>query len=469
MKRVVSIIVLLLLFVGLLALANDIEPVKSIWVGAVYIRADGSIEPPDAPIITYDNITYMLKSNITSSDYGIIIEKDDIVIDGAGFEVAGTGYGIGIDLSNRINVTVKSITVKNFQTGILLNNSLSNNIFENNLITNKWYGVYLENSNNSKIIQNRIEKNRHGVVLLHSKNNSIKTNNIKANDEVGVYIGSSSLNSIFNNNLMGNTYAVYLEFSCNNTILGNNIVNNQYGVWVCRSNDNTFHHNNFIDNSYQIFDQSWAHPFVPPSVNVWGDYPSGGNYWSDYVGVDYYSGLYQNETGSDGIGDTPYNIGVIVNLDMYPLMGFVNIFYIYEEDQFTLKLPILIISNSTILDFKFIKTQGMLCFNVLGEGGVGFCRLTLPYYPLLSNIWHDNYTVLIDGSPPLYIRNWTEEDFPHFPAMHIYFTYQCPAQKVIIIPEFPSIMILTVFLALSLTIMLWKNPWKKKQCSTPLV
>jgi hypothetical protein len=57
------------------------------------------------------------------------------------------------------------------------------------------------------------------------------------------------------------------------------------------------------------------------SVNVWDDgFPSGGNYWSDYAGIDLYSGPYQNETGSDGIGDTPYVIDEN-NIDHYPLMN----------------------------------------------------------------------------------------------------------------------------------------------------
>jgi hypothetical protein len=57
------------------------------------------------------------------------------------------------------------------------------------------------------------------------------------------------------------------------------------------------------------------------SVNAWDDgYPSGGNYWSDYTGVDLRKGPYQNETGSDGIGDTPYSIDSD-NADRYPLMN----------------------------------------------------------------------------------------------------------------------------------------------------
>ena len=48
----------------------------------------------------------------------------------------------------------------------------------------------------------------------------------------------------------------------------------------------------------------------------------GGNYWSDYTGNDYYRGINQDIPGSDGIGDTPYNIsGPGNNTDRYPLMS----------------------------------------------------------------------------------------------------------------------------------------------------
>jgi hypothetical protein len=55
--------------------------------------------------------------------------------------------------------------------------------------------------------------------------------------------------------------------------------------------------------------------------NTWDDgYPSGGNYWSDYVGVDVEMGPNQDLPGSDGLGDTPYNIDAS-NTDHYPWFG----------------------------------------------------------------------------------------------------------------------------------------------------
>jgi len=78
------------------------------------------------------------------------------------------------------------------------------------------------------------------------------------------------------------------------------------------SSNNSVFHNNFIDNAVQVYSSA--------STNVWDNgYPSGGNYWSDYNGTDLYSGVYQNEPGSDGIGDTPYVIDEN-NVDNYPLI-----------------------------------------------------------------------------------------------------------------------------------------------------
>ena len=321
MKRIVSGILLMFLLMAMFSLAFYIKPVKSEWTGTVYIRADGSIYPLDAPITTYDNITYTLIDNIISSDDGIIIEKHDIIIDGRGFEVSGTGVGIGMDLSNMINVTVKNTTIKNFQTGIRLFNARSNSIYGNNLITNKWYGIYIDNSNSSNIIRNNIEKNRCGICLLYSQNNSIQTNNIMANNESGIYLGFSYHVDIFKNNVTNNLHGIFLEFSYNNTIIANTITRNQYGIWLRGSNHSRFYHNNFIDNSQQIFDLNRDYPFHPSPINFWDDgYPSGGNYWSNYAVMDLYRGPYQNETGSDGIGDTPYVIDEN-NIDHYPLIN----------------------------------------------------------------------------------------------------------------------------------------------------
>ena len=94
----------------------------------------------------------------------------------------------------------------------------------------------------------------------------------------------------------------------NATITNNRIQDCSYGIYLLNSNNSLIYHNIF-NNTVNAYDNG---------TNTWDNgYPSGGNYWSDYNGTDLNSGPGQNITGSDGIGDTPYDIE-IDNQDRYP-------------------------------------------------------------------------------------------------------------------------------------------------------
>jgi len=135
MKRIVSGITLMPLLLAMLSLPFNIKLIKAEWTGTVYIRSDGRIDLPDAPIITYDNVTYTLTDNI---DYGIVVERDDIIVDGAGYTVTGGLYG-AVSLVDRSNVTIKNMEIEGSGrsgTGVYLERS-SNNIIYGNNITDK--------------------------------------------------------------------------------------------------------------------------------------------------------------------------------------------------------------------------------------------------------------------------------------------------------------------------------------------
>jgi len=99
-----------------------------------------------------------------------------------------------------------------------------------------------------------------------------------------------------------------------NTIAKNSFYSNTLcGLRLSGSNDNLIYHNRFIDNGLQAIDDR--------DTNQWDNgYPSGGNYWSDYIGTDQFSGPLQNVAGSDGIGDSHYVID-LDSWDRYPLMS----------------------------------------------------------------------------------------------------------------------------------------------------
>ena len=162
-----------------------------------------------------------------------------------------------------------------------------NVVFDNTIYNNTLHGIYFYAHHNSYNAGTYIQ------------NNSVIQHNITSNGQSGIYIyyiNSASTQIKYN--------MVYL----------NNIDSNgQYGMYIIGGTENTIYHNNFINNNgggiqaYDGGDSQWDN-----------GYPSGGNYWSDYTGMDMLSGSSQDQPGADSIGDTPYTFSS--NQDNYPLM-----------------------------------------------------------------------------------------------------------------------------------------------------
>jgi len=292
----VSVVWVLVLLVTVFGVVLNVPVVRA--SGTIYIRADGSIDPPTAPILSSDNITYTFTDNVYDS---IVVERSNIIIDGNGYTLQGGGSGYGFNLTTINNVTVKNTNIKNFYFGVYLNSASDNVISGDNMTTNNIVAVMLEFSDNNTVSNNDITNNKYGCECLDSSYNNIIENSIVANNESGIWLCLSSNN---------------------NSVVGNSITNNHDGIMigegVTESSNNSIFRNDFINNVDQVYIN---HMFSVLSVNVWDDgYPSGGNYWSDYAGVDEKSGPTQDQPGRDGIGDTPYSIDAD-NRDRYPLMS----------------------------------------------------------------------------------------------------------------------------------------------------
>ncbi|MCX6665924.1 MAG: right-handed parallel beta-helix repeat-containing protein [Euryarchaeota archaeon] len=184
--------------------------------------------------------------------------------------------------------------------------------------------------------------NKAGILINHSNYVGIENNIIKTNTW-GVALEFSSFGLIDKNMIMDNSQiGVLLEYSTSNSIFENTIKNNRLtGIHcVANSNNNAFYHNNLINNAQSAYDVG---------TNTW-DYGSvsGGNYWSDYTGVD---------SNGDGIGDTSYVIPGGSNGDRYPLMN-----------QYTGLLPALVI---TLLPSSIPEGQQFTLEVTSGGNGVG--------------------------------------------------------------------------------------------------
>ena len=148
--------------------------------------------------------------NVEERD-GLITGADNIVINGDGYTLTGNSSGIGI-FSNHSGVTIKNVQVKDFDTGIKVEDT-SNNVIEN-CVVRKNYGSLTG-------------------INLSADNSSVRNNRVYNNTGPGIFVGGD-YNLFENNTVLWNK---------NNTLLPG------YGIYFdADANNNTINYNAFGDN-----------------------------------------------------------------------------------------------------------------------------------------------------------------------------------------------------------------------------
>jgi parallel beta-helix repeat protein len=327
--------------------------------------------------ITTDTI---LDTDLICSGDGLQIGASNIVLDCNGHTIRGLGTGYtngiytwGIIGYPKTNVTIKNCYITNFTYGINLGVYNNSKIINNKVFNNTWYGLTLNYFTYSVIEDNIAYNQKAGFAFSDSSYNIIKnneafnnydyyggfylndcgynniTNNLVHDNNRGFYIGyGNSYNTFSNNKVYDNSIGgitlywsdfntiknnlvynqigagIFLQGSDNNIISDNTVYNNSViywnaGVQLYQSTYNLIYHNNIINNKYQAWDRAGLDG--TETDNKWDNgYPSGGNYWGGTC-TDINKGPSQNETGSDGICDTPYVIsyfGTETKYDRYP-------------------------------------------------------------------------------------------------------------------------------------------------------
>jgi len=264
-------------------------------------------------------------TTLTEDHHGmVVIDADGVTLDGNGHTITGPGvwmwsstqrmwdFSTGITLYGRTGVTVKNCCVTNFSAGVFLDSCNGNMLLNNTIYNNVEWGILLSAAYNNTILDNTVYGIRDvvsnfdgaGFIVEMSFGNTFK-GNVAYDNGRGFSIGEFERETFeehfeSHRGFLPEEYKGIEEYSGNifeaNTVEGNT----EAGFLIGRAPSpppyrNIFFHNNLIDNAIQAVVQlEGGYP------NTWDDgYPSGGNYWSDYEGVD---------ADGDGIGDTPYDI-----------------------------------------------------------------------------------------------------------------------------------------------------------------
>ena len=241
--------------------------------------------------------------------------------------VSNGGTAIEVEVSNGANVVANN-TVSGSPLGIaggdlVQGNMLTNNtngirggsVVSGNTVTGS-SGVGIENA---ETISGNMITGGGGGIRYYSNVGGLIAANTVARNTWGIDLHLAQGAVVDQNNVSSNGQSgIQSEFSASLTITGNTIAGNGFGpnggagMALTSTTSSLIYHNNILRNAVQARDDIG---------NRWdGGYPTGGNRWSDYTGVDNCSGVSQNVCPApDGIGDTPYVF--LPGRDNYPLMA----------------------------------------------------------------------------------------------------------------------------------------------------
>jgi len=353
MKKITTAFALLLILFFMLIIVPDFAHANFTLLPPdlpeIYIKSDGSIDPSTAPI-QHVGDTYTFTGNIT--DYTIVIQRDNIVVDGAGFSLTQTpintsqfmtidqGWHSANELDQRNNITIKNINFNDCIQGIVFSGSSNINITNNTIAGSAVAAILFISSLNVTVTKNVLTSNRGGIRLGFST--YAITKNTLSKNAYGIGVSGNRIyanKSIVGNIIEGGRDGILLEYCSYDHIEANTIANNsQYGIYLIQTDNCTIYHNNFSNNNQSVFSDPGKFDLILP--NFW-DNGTAGNYWSNYNGTD---------NDGDGIGDTPYVIDEN-NQDNYPLMAPVDIAVISEFPSWTI-LPLLITATLLIIICK---------------------------------------------------------------------------------------------------------------------
>ncbi len=264
--------------------------------GPMFIKADGSVSAPG--VFDREGNIYSLTGDL--GILPIVVECNNIVLDGKGFtskSMSGWSEQVAVNLTAS-NVTVRNFNFANYGLGIL-------GAWDNNTIVNNTF------------------KNVIKAISIYGNGYNVTANSIQSSAFFAIRLLNTYGNTFFENSLSDNSLGFDVTNSTENLAVANTFTNNNEAFRISNGGFQVYH-NNFVNQFQQVSPGAFSALILSEysGSNVWDNgYPSGGNYYSDYLA------RYPNATEIDnsGIGNTPCQVSINSNLtDRYPLLEPVN-------------------------------------------------------------------------------------------------------------------------------------------------
>ncbi|MCC7570728.1 right-handed parallel beta-helix repeat-containing protein [Candidatus Micrarchaeota archaeon] len=167
-------------------------------------------EVTDCTVI-YQPGTYRLCNNICTSQTAsgstcLEIAASNVVLDGNGYNIVGTGYGYGIRADGVENVYIINNNVQKFAAGIILTNSFNSTIQNNSVkFSNNGDGIHIRKGSHNAVINNNLNGNGDDGIEIQEEEFSHVTNNwINGSDSSGIYVSDYSKNLVIEGNTIQN-------------------------------------------------------------------------------------------------------------------------------------------------------------------------------------------------------------------------------------------------------------------------
>src|SRR3989344_5423899 len=184
---------------------------------------------------------YSLNNSISTNGTCLIIDGEDIVLDGKNFSITGTGGGYGVYVSGSNYVKVVNITADSFSRGIYVKNSKSVIVDSVQVINNTDSGIQGDFSQNLSVLHANASGNNNSGIFFYTIDEGFIGNSLIENGfEYGVRLKTSEnirIGGIESRNNENNGIYVHLG-SHRTTIYNSSASNNKnYGIRVELSDD----------------------------------------------------------------------------------------------------------------------------------------------------------------------------------------------------------------------------------------